>query len=356
MSWRCHRRRVSRLPEQDEPDDAWRDGPGDPWGEGWRGVAGDVTDVPDTSDDLHDDVRPPMPPASPPQDRLASVSGLMASVSTAYTAAHGHPLAHDGLVARQVRRRRWSVAIRAAVVASLALALVTGVVVVRDLARTSGAPVPLAEVDPTAGAGAEGSADVPASTETPSTETAATETASTDESAAAESLSATAPASSASVAVHVVGQVTSPGVVEVAAGARVIDAITAAGGLTEAADSGAVNLARPVVDGEQIYVPVPGETIPAQAQAQAQAPVAAPSTGTTPGAASKPAASNGIAINLNTADAVALDALPGIGPAIAGRIIDWREAHGAFAAVDDLLEVSGIGPAVLAKIRDQVTV
>lgn len=344
---------MSRLPEQDEPDDAWRDGPRDPWDT----PEGPRDEEPDAG---RDDNLPPKRPTGSPPDRLASVSGLMASVSTAYTAAHGHPLAHDGLVTRQATRRRWSVGIRAAVVASLALAVVTGVVVVRDLARTSGAPVPLAEVDPTAGQGSSdrGSADAQEDTAPRGTGDGAAgdSTGGGDLAGAMPDDNSTGAATGpvGAVAVHVVGQVTSPGVVEVAAGSRVIDAITAAGGLTEAADSGAVNLARPVVDGEQIYVPVPGETPPAQvpvAELPSGSASTAPGTGTS---GATPAA--GAAINLNTADVAALDTLPGVGPAIAGRIVDWREAHGGFATVDDLLEVSGIGPAVLAKIRDLVTV
>ena len=282
----------------------------------------------------------------------------MSSVSTAYTAAHGHPLAHDGLVARQQRRRRWAVGIRTAIVAALTLALVVGVVVVRDLARTSGAPVPLAEIDPAASpeAGTPGAADdlaAPGGPTEPGTDGAssgdgASGTSEPDRLDAGGGAGAVA--ATTSVAVHVVGQVSSPGVVEVAAGSRVIDAIAAAGGLTETADPGAVNLARLVVDGEQIYVPVPGEEIPV-----APAPAGTTSAAQDPGAAAN-ATGPGAVINLNTADVAALDTLPGIGPAIAGRIIDWREAHGSFAAVDDLLEVAGIGPAVLTKIRDLVTV
>ena len=290
----------------------------------------------------------------PSPDRLASVSGLMASVSTAYTAAHGHPLAHDGLVSQQARRRRWSVGLRAGVVTGLALALVTGTVVVRDLARTSGAPVSLTAVDSSAGASPEGGA-------APAEEALAEEVPAADDSArdggaggsgdvGAEALG---PAGAARVAVHVVGQVTTPGVVEVAAGSRVIDAITAAGGLTENADAGAVNLARAVVDGEQIYVPAPGEPIPSSIEQ----PLAGPGGGDPMGGGTSADGSGESAmINLNTADAVTLDGLPGIGPALAQRIIEWRDAHGGFAVAEDLLEVSGIGPAVFAKIRDKVTV
>ena len=356
---RCHRHRVSRLrdpdgpDERDELDDFWRGGPGMP----------DAPDAPDAPDGTWPgEPRSPGPaePAAPdsrPPDRLASVSGLMSSVSTAYTAAHGHPLDHDGLVARQQRRRRWAVGIRTAVVAALALALVVGVVVVRDLARTAGAPVPLAKIDPAASpeTGTPGAGDDPASSAVPP------EPGTDGTSGAAGASDASEPgrldaaggaaAATTEVAVHVVGQVSSPGVVEVATGSRVIDAITAAGGLTERADAGAVNLARVVVDGEQIYVPVPGEVVPAPAPPPTGTAPAAQDPGAAPGATAP-----GAVINLNTADVAALDTLPGIGPAIAGRIVDWRETHGGFAAVDDLLEVAGIGPAVLTKIRDLVTV
>ncbi|SDD09047.1 competence protein ComEA [Sanguibacter gelidistatuariae] len=307
-----------------------------------RRIPGDLDEPDDESDGEPPDELAPAPGAPP--DRLASVSGLMASVSTAYTAAHGHPLEHDGLISRQVRRRRWSVGVRTAVIASLAVALVTGVVVVRDLARTSGTPMSLAQVDP----GSAGAATGPGAEGTDPGSASGGQASGKETTADPQTTDPPAGAALVVLAVHVVGQVNSPGVVEVAPGSRVIDAITAAGGLTAGADPGAVNLARPVVDGEQIYVPAPGEQVPVAA---GQPAAAQPTVGAAPGAAQGTAA-----INLNTADAVALDALPGIGPALAGRIVAWREQNGGFGAIDDLLEVSGIGPAVLSKIRDLVTV
>jgi len=142
----------------------------------------------------------------------------------------------------------------------------------------------------------------------------------------------------ARLVLHVHGAVVEPGLVELAAGARVVDAIAAARGPTDDADLGAVNLARLVADGEQLYLPRVGEAPP-------------PSAGGEPGAGP-----GGGLVNINTADAVALESLPGIGPALASRIIAWREANGGFRSVDELLAVSGIGEKTLAGFRDQVTV
>ncbi len=161
-----------------------------------------------------------------------------------------------------------------------------------------------------------------------------------------------AASSAGTVVVHVTGAVNAPGVVELPAGSRVDDAVTAAGGARDDADLAAVNLARPATDGEQIHVPVPGE----------EAPTAAPADPSTPGAPDADGAAQGAEapgaglVDLNTADAAALDALPGVGPAIAQRIIDHREANGPFARVDDLEQVPGIGPATLEKIRAHATV
>lgn len=138
--------------------------------------------------------------------------------------------------------------------------------------------------------------------------------------------------------VHVSGAVHAPGLYRLVDGARVVDVIAAAGGMTDDADASSVNLARRLSDGEQLQVPVVGESPPAGS---------AGSGGS--------GAGSGL-VNLNTADVAELDALPRIGPAIAQRIIDWREANGAFTSVDDLLAVSGIGEKMLASLRDLVTV
>ena len=144
------------------------------------------------------------------------------------------------------------------------------------------------------------------------------------------------------VVVDVVGQVAQPGIVRLPAGSRVIDAVTAAGGPVPGADTARVNLARVVVDGEQIRIPAPGEELPAAAAAGG-----AVSSGGDPAA--------GTLVNLNTADEAALDSLPGVGPVLAGRILQWRATHGRFTSIDELGEVSGIGERLLEQLRPQVT-
>ena len=133
--------------------------------------------------------------------------------------------------------------------------------------------------------------------------------------------------------VHVSGAVRHPGLVALPAGARVIDAVTAAGGPSGSADQSAVNLAARVTDGQQVVVPKRG---------------AAP-----PGAPATPAAS--APISLSTATLEQLETLPRIGPALAARILAYRDAHGGFASVDELGEVGGIGPKTLAGMKDLVT-
>lgn len=134
--------------------------------------------------------------------------------------------------------------------------------------------------------------------------------------------------------VHVSGAVTEPGLYVLSPGARVMDAVAAAGGFAPDADDAAVNLARPVTDGEQLHVPARGEV-----------PAAAPAEG-----------AGDARVDLNSADLAALDTLPRIGPALAQRIIDWRDANGRFTAVEDLLAVPGIGDKMLESLRDLVTV
>ncbi len=144
----------------------------------------------------------------------------------------------------------------------------------------------------------------------------------------------------AEVVVHVVGEVRRPGVRHLPAGSRVADAVAAAGGATARADLAGVNLARVLTDGEQLRVPRPGEPV--------QVPVAEPSAGA-------PGAGAAATVALNTADVAALDTLPGIGPVLAQRIVDWRTEHGRFTSVDELAEVSGIGEKLLAQVRPHVT-
>jgi competence protein ComEA len=141
------------------------------------------------------------------------------------------------------------------------------------------------------------------------------------------------------IIVDVAGAVRRPGVYEFAAGDRVIDAIERAGGALPKGDLSLLNLAAPLTDGTQILVPKQGP--PA---AGAVAP-GTPTGGTADGL-----------ININTATATELEALSGIGEVLAATIVEYRTQNGPFASVDDLLDVSGIGPATLEEIRDQVTV
>lgn len=142
----------------------------------------------------------------------------------------------------------------------------------------------------------------------------------------------TAAATGAVILVHVLGAVADPGLYELREGDRVVDAVAAAGGLADGAEPAAINLARPLSDGEQLVVPLQGEA-PA-----ASAPV-----------------SDG-RVNLNTADAAALETLPRVGPALAARILQWREANGRFAAIEDLMQVTGIGEKTFDGLRDLVTI
>jgi competence protein ComEA len=155
----------------------------------------------------------------------------------------------------------------------------------------------------------------------------------------------TATAGAGVVLVHVVGQVRHPGVVQLPAGSRVEQALQAAGGATSRADLVRVNLARPVVDGEQIVVPKPGQ--PIEGAAGGLGGAVAPGTG----AAARPPL-----VDLNTADLSELDTLPGVGPVLAQRILEWRSQNGRFSTVDELSEVSGIGDKVLEDLRPLVRV
>jgi competence protein ComEA len=152
--------------------------------------------------------------------------------------------------------------------------------------------------------------------------------------AAVSSIPASAPSEGA-LMVQAAGAVLSPGVYRVPADARVIDVIDAAGGLAPGADADRLALAAKVSDGERVYVPRVGEALPSA-----------------PPGASEPAGP----VDLNTASERDLDALPGVGPATAKAIVTYRESHGPFTSVEQLLEVRGIGPAKLDQLADLVRI
>jgi len=138
----------------------------------------------------------------------------------------------------------------------------------------------------------------------------------------------------AEIFVHIVGEVASPGIYQLDSGSRIVDVVFAAGGFSKSADQASINLAREVTDGEQVVV--------FQVGAATQLP------GTSPSNVSS-------LISLNRATQAELENLPGVGPALAGRMIDWRTANGGFKKKEDLLNISGIGDKLFAGIKDEVT-
>ncbi|MDO8145363.1 MULTISPECIES: helix-hairpin-helix domain-containing protein [unclassified Isoptericola] len=237
-------------------------------------------------------------------------------VAAAYSAAHGHPVDLEPAPGRS----RWALAGPAGTAAAavlLLVAVIAAAVALWPRETLEPLPVPAATAAPAApvAPGGDGSSD--------RTDPAAAPPPGADDPGPA-------------VVVHVIGQVAAPGLVTVPAGSRVADAVEAAGGAGPEADLTALNLARPVVDGEQVHVPAPGE----------EPLVADPPAGGS-GADAGP-------VPLNTADAVALTALPGVGPVLADRIVAWRDEHGPFSRLDELTEVSGIGPVLLEGLRDRV--
>jgi len=138
--------------------------------------------------------------------------------------------------------------------------------------------------------------------------------------------------------------VRSPGVYTLPAGSRVIDALRAAGGAGPGADVRSVNLARPIADGERVYIPRKGE---------APAPDVAGGGGTSGGSSG---GAGGGKVNINTASESELESLPGIGQVLAQRIVDYRTQHGPFRDVKDLLKVEGIGQKKFDSLKDHVTV
>jgi competence protein ComEA len=167
------------------------------------------------------------------------------------------------------------------------------------------------------------------------------------ESSAASQAVRGAAGATGTVFVHVVGAVHHPGLYELAAGSRVADAVSAAGGLAAAGAQEGVNLACVIKDGEQVVIPTREELKRGGSRAQ---------VGAASSAAGAPLGAGGAAVNINTADAAALDTLPGVGPSTAAKIVADREANGPFATPDDLGRVPGIGPKKLEQLKPAICV
>ena len=280
--------------------------------------------------------------AAIPERDQGTLHSAMSAVATGYAAAHGHPLEHDGFLSAHRVRRRWALGMRAGVILIVLIGVIGAAISIRAVTGSKQIPVTLDsppevvvdvedEIPGTQGPqpgteqqGAGAVASVPDGTEQDQ-------------------------GPSGHAVVHVAGQVADPGVVTLVIGARVSDAVTAAGGLTGQADPAAVNLARVIQDGEQIYVPAMGEEPPALFGGPAEQPHVV-------GGGPEQATQADSLVDLNTATQAQLETLPGIGPALASRIIAWRETNGGFAEKSDLMSVSGIGPAVMGNVQDLITV
>lgn len=180
-----------------------------------------------------------------------------------------------------------------------------------------------------------------------------------------------APATPSSIRVHVIGRVNDPGVHEISANGRIIDAIDAAGGMASGAHPGSLNMAQPVCDGCQILIPASGNgkvIAPSGVQGGGGSPDGQPAPGgggalsgaaAVPGgngAAAQGAPASGEQVDLNTATVEQLQTIDGVGPVMAERIFTWRQEHGRFTSVDELQEIDGIGPKKFAKLKDRVRV
>lgn len=296
--------------------------------------------------------RPPTPEhAEAVSRRLATLSAELASVRGDPVAGHQHTRIRQEPAAgpsgwevpaevpavpvpgrHASRRLSDRVRLTPAHLAVVAVVVALGVGIAAWLAvRSQAEPVPVAPLSPVA---AEPLAEVPAADGSSAGSGAP---GSAVEGGVASG--GAAPSATPELTVDVAGKVRSPGIAVLPPGSRVVDALEAAGGARRGVDLTALNLARPLVDGEQILVGV-------------AAPAGVPATVGDPGSAT----TAGALVNINTADPATLETLPGVGPVTAGAIIGWRDQHGGFTAVEELLEVDGIGDATLAQIAPHVTI
>jgi competence protein ComEA len=157
------------------------------------------------------------------------------------------------------------------------------------------------------------------------------------------------------IVVHVIGAVPRPGLYEFIEGARVQDAIDAAGGLLTSANVESINLAALLEDGQQLNIPYKSGSEPVETETETEA-VELPTSEANSSSNNSDENADVDLVNINTATLEELDSLPGIGPTIAQRIIDYREENGPFNTIEDIMNVSGIGPATFDDIKDLITV
>ena len=277
-----------------------------------------------------------------PGRKLRYFSGMASSVHTRLRELTA-PASDDPTMPVDFSRRRWVISRPAAVVLCTVFLVVLAVAGVSagGVSKPEAAVVPTGEVLP-AGAAPPNAAAKAGGNLPPAI-------------ASSEETNSVGNSDSNSIVVSVVGLVHRPGVVTLAAGARVNDAITAAGGFRPKANPASVNLARPLADGEQIEVTDKADPAANSPTTAAEAS-AAPGKGAAASGGGATAPTGEAKVNINSATATELESLPGVGPTTAAAIIAFREENGPFTSVAQLGEVSGIGPKKLEKLTKAVTV
>lgn len=257
------------------------------------------------------------------------VSALRARLGIPAARSAGAPLPvgdqNDDVVIGRLPTQRWRMGWRPVLAGGIVLLLVAGVLAVRIQGRGPGEVVSLSDFEMQTSAPAE-----PADAKAVADEASSPDVTDAEDD---ETLS------SKLVLIHVAGAVKHPGVVELPTSSRVFEALDEAGGALETADLSQVNLARTIADGEQLVVPEEGEIAPAPADSER----------TDQDRTGEP-------IDINTAAAADFETLPGVGPVLAERIVDYRASIGGFQSIDQLGDVSGIGPSIMGQIRERVRV